>query len=99
MYKRQLYVFLGIVVDNFNWSIDRLLLTWIHGTTAVTVYTIAAQLNTFYLACGNAISNVMTDVYKRQALTVLAAGDGGGGQCACRGGAVGHGHDAAPRCV
>ena len=55
-----LYVFLGIVVDNFNWSIDRLLLAWIHGTTAVTVYTIAAQLNTFYLAFGNAISNVMT---------------------------------------
>lgn len=55
-----LYVFLGIVVDNFNWSIDRLLLTWIHGSTAVTVYVIAAQLNTFYLSFGNAISNVMT---------------------------------------
>lgn len=60
MFGFTLYVFLGIVVDNFNWSIDRLLLTWIHGTTAVTVYTIAAQLNTFYLAFGNAISNVMT---------------------------------------
>ena len=55
-----LYVFIGIVVDNFNWSIDRLLLTWIHGSTAVTVYVIASQLNTFYLAFGNAISNVMT---------------------------------------
>ena len=51
MFGFTLYVFLGIVVDNFNWSIDRLLLTWIHGTTAVTVYTIAAQLNTFYLRC------------------------------------------------
>lgn len=55
-----LYVFLGIVVDNFNWSIDRLLLAWFHGTTAVTVYTVAAQLNMFYLAFSNAISNVLT---------------------------------------
>ena len=60
MFGFTLYVFLGIVVDNFNWSIDRLLLTWLHGTTAVTVYVIASQLNTFYLAFGNAISNVMT---------------------------------------
>ena len=54
------YVFLGIVVDNFNWSIDRLLLTWIHGSVAVAVYAVAAQLNMFYLAFSNAISNVMT---------------------------------------
>ena len=32
------FVFIGIVVDNLNWSIDRLLLAWIHGTTAVTDY-------------------------------------------------------------
>ena len=60
MFGFTLYVFIGIVVDNFNWSIDRLLLTWIHGSTAVTVYVIASQLNTYYLAFGNAISNVMT---------------------------------------
>jgi len=60
MFGFTFYVFLGIVVDNFNWAIDRMLLTWIHGTTAVTVYTIAAQLNMFYLAFSNAISNVMT---------------------------------------
>ena len=54
------YVFLGIVVENFNWSIDRLLLTWLHGSTAVAVYAVAAQLNTFYLTFSNAISNVMT---------------------------------------
>lgn len=44
-----LYVFIGIVVDNFNWAIDRQLLMWFQGSTAVTVYTIAAQLNMFYL--------------------------------------------------
>ncbi len=54
------YVFIGIVVDNFNWSIDRLLLLWLHGTTAVTVYTVAAQLNIFYQAFSTAVSNVLT---------------------------------------
>lgn len=54
------YVFLGIVVENFNWSIDRILLAWTHGSVAVAVYAVAAQLNTFYLAFSNAISNVMT---------------------------------------
>ena len=60
MFSFTLYVFISIVVDNFNWAIDRQLLTWFQGSTSVTVYSIAAQLNTFYLAFGNAISNVMT---------------------------------------
>ena len=60
MFGFTVYVFIGIVVDNVNWSIDRQLLTWLHGSTAVTVYTIAAQLNNYFLLFGNAISNVMT---------------------------------------
>ena len=43
MFGFTLYVFIGIVVDNINWSIDRQLLTWFHGSTAVTIYVIAAQ--------------------------------------------------------
>ena len=54
------YVFIGIVVDNFNWSIDRLLLGWIHGSAAVTVYVVASQLQVYYLSFSNAVSNVLT---------------------------------------
>ena len=54
------YVFLGIVVENINWSIDRLMMGWVHGTTAVTVYTVASQLNVFYLSFSNAVTNVLT---------------------------------------
>lgn len=54
------YVFLGIVVDNFNWSIDRLLLLWFHGSAAVTVYTVAAQLNVYYQSFSAAVTNVLT---------------------------------------
>ncbi len=53
------FVFIGIVVDNLNWSIDRLLLAWIHGTTAVTIYTVAAQLNVYYQSFATAISNLL----------------------------------------
>ena len=53
------FVFIGIVVDNLNWSVDRLLLAWIHGTTAVTVYTVAAQLNVYYQSFATAISNLL----------------------------------------
>ena len=60
MFGFTVYVFIGIVVDNVNWSIDRQLLTWFHGSAAVTVYSIAAQLNNYFLLFGNAISNVMT---------------------------------------
>ena len=35
MFGFTLYVFIGIVVDNINWSIDRQLLTWFHGSAAV----------------------------------------------------------------
>ena len=49
MFGFTLYVFIGIVVDNINWSIDRQLLTWFHGSAAVTVYVIASQLNNYFL--------------------------------------------------
>ena len=55
-----LYVFIGIVVENINWSIDRQLLGWIHGSTAVTVYTVASQVNIYFLTFATAVSNVLT---------------------------------------
>ena len=60
MFSFMLYVFIGIVVENINWSIDRQLLGWIHGSTAVTVYTVASQVNIYFLTFATAISNVLT---------------------------------------
>ena len=54
------YVFIGIIVDQLNWSVDRLLLGWIHGTTAVTIYVQGAQLNLYYLSLATAFSGVLT---------------------------------------
>ena len=55
-----IYVFIGIVVDNINWSIDRLMMGWVHGTTAVTIYTVASQLSVYYLSFSTAVGNVLT---------------------------------------
>lgn len=54
------YIFIGVVVENVNWSIDRLLLGWICGTAAVATYVVASQLNVYYLSFATAVSNVLT---------------------------------------
>jgi O-antigen/teichoic acid export membrane protein len=54
------YIFLSAVVENVNWSIDRLLLGWIRGTAEVTTYVVASQLNIYYLSFSMAIANVLT---------------------------------------
>ena len=60
MFSFMLYVFIGIVVENVNWSIDRQLLGWIHGSTAVTIYTVASQINVYFLTFATAVSNILT---------------------------------------
>ena len=45
MFKFTSWVFLGIVVDQLNWSVDKFLLAWMHGSETVAVYNVASQLN------------------------------------------------------
>lgn len=52
------YIFLGIIVDKINWSADQFILGTVSGTVAVAIYSIAAQINNYYLAFSTAISDV-----------------------------------------
>lgn len=52
------YIFLGMIVDQMNWSVDKFLLGRMIGTAAVAVYGVAAQLNTLYIAISCAVSSV-----------------------------------------
>lgn len=52
------FIFVNMVVDQINWSIDKFLLGRMIGTTAVAVYGVAGQLNTLYLSLSSAISAV-----------------------------------------
>lgn len=52
------FIFINMIVDQLNWSIDKFLLGRIVGTTAVAVYGVAGQLNALYLTLASAISAV-----------------------------------------
>ncbi|WP_391557555.1 oligosaccharide flippase family protein [Robertmurraya sp.] len=52
------FIFLGIIVDKIYWSTDQLILGVISGTIAVSVYSIASQLNLYYMQFSTAISGM-----------------------------------------
>lgn len=52
------FIFLGLIVDQINWSVDKFLLGRFAGTVAVAIYGVAAQLNNMYLQLSTAVSNV-----------------------------------------
>ncbi len=52
------FIFINMIVDQINWSIDKFLLGRMVGTTAVAVYGVAGQLNALYLSLSSAISAV-----------------------------------------
>ncbi len=52
------FIFMNLVVNQINWNVDRFIIGWFRGTVEVAVYSIAAQLNTYFLTFSTAISNV-----------------------------------------
>lgn len=52
------YIFLNMIIDQINWSVDKFIIGRFRGTVAVSVYGLASQLNTYYLSLSTAISNV-----------------------------------------
>ncbi|WP_099205068.1 oligosaccharide flippase family protein [Scatolibacter rhodanostii] len=52
------YIFLNQIVDQINWSSDKFILGMLLNTSVVAVYSVGAQLNTFYMNFSTAISTV-----------------------------------------
>ena len=52
------FVFLGEIVDEVNWNVDKFILGRFSGTIAVAIYGIAAQINLYYRQFSSAISQV-----------------------------------------
>ena len=59
------FIFINMVVDQINWSVDKFLLGRFSGTVAVAVYGIGSQLNNMYLQVSTAISNVFVPQVNR----------------------------------
>lgn len=52
------YIFLNIIVDKINWSADQVILGAVSGTVTVAIYSVASQINGYYLSFSTAISGV-----------------------------------------
>ncbi len=56
--KYSIWVFLAVIVDKVNWSLDNFILGAVSGTIAVSIYSIAATLNHLFINLSTAISSV-----------------------------------------
>lgn len=54
-----IWLFIGSIVDKVNWSVDNFVLGAVSGTIAVSIYSVAAQLNTLFINLSTAVSNVL----------------------------------------
>ena len=53
------FIFLGVIVDKINWSVDQTILGIVSGTVAVSIYSVASTLNTLFINLSTAVSGVM----------------------------------------
>ena len=54
-----IWVFLAIIVDKINWSVDNFVLGAVSGTIAVSVYSLASTLNQLFINLSTAVSSVL----------------------------------------
>ncbi len=54
-----IWLFIGSIVDKVNWSADQFILGTVSGTIAVSIYSVASQLNTLFINLSTAVSNVL----------------------------------------
>lgn len=52
------FIFLNQIVDQINWSVDKLLLGRLAGTVSVAVYGVGSQINNLYIQFSSSVSSV-----------------------------------------
>ena len=53
------FIFLNLIIDRINWSVDQFIIGISLGTVSVAIYAVASQFNQFYLMFSTAISGVL----------------------------------------
>lgn len=53
------FIFLNLIIDRINWSMDQFIIVISLGTVSVAIYAVASQFNQFYLMFSTAISGVL----------------------------------------
>ena len=52
------FLFLNMIIDQINWSVDKFILGRVSGTSAVAIYGVGAQINSLVITFSTAISSV-----------------------------------------
>ena len=52
------FIFLNMIVDQINWSVDKFILGMFGGTVAVAVYAVGGQINSIYMSLSTSVSSV-----------------------------------------
>ena len=67
-------IFINVIIDQVNWSVDKIILGAMSGSAAVAVYGVAAQLNSAYISCSTTISSVFAPSINKMAAEKNDAG-------------------------
>lgn len=54
------FLFLNMIIDQINWSVDKFILGRVAGTTTVAIYGVASTINSLYMNFSTAVSNVFS---------------------------------------
>lgn len=54
-----IWIFIGVIVDKINWSVDNFVLGAVSGTVAVSVYSVASTINQLFINLSTAVSSVL----------------------------------------
>ena len=54
-----IWIFLGVIVDKVNWSVDQFVLGSVAGTVAVSIYSAASTINSLFVNLSTAINSVL----------------------------------------
>ena len=54
-----IWIFLGVIVDKANWSVDQFILGSVAGTVAVSLYSTAGTINHLFINLSTAVSSVL----------------------------------------
>lgn len=63
------FLFLNMIIDQINWSVDKLILGRVSGTSAVAVYGVGSQINSLFTSFSTAISSVFSPRVNRIAVS------------------------------
>lgn len=58
MWSFTFFIFIGMIVNQINWNVDKFMIGRMIGTGAVAVYGVASQINSLYIQLSSAISSI-----------------------------------------